>query len=272
MLYFTLIGGQLLAIGALVVMQTLLTPGQLEAWGWRIPFFIGGGLALVVFWLRRQMDETPSFKARGPERARTMLLFARHPRESLAVFGLTAGGTLAYYTYTTYILKFLTNTSGFSKDAAAQINAGTLLIFMLIQPAMGALSDRIGRKPMLLAFGALGVLCTWPIMSALSRTHDYWAAFGLVMAALVIVAAYSSVNAIVKAELFPTEVRALGVALPYSFANALFGGSAEYVALWFKQGGHETWFFTYVTAVIGVSFLVYLAMKDTKAHSRIAVE
>ncbi len=86
---------------------------------------------------------------------------------------------------------------------------------------------------------------------------------------MLVVAAYTSVNAVVKAELFPTEVRALGVALPYAIANALFGGTAEYVALWFKQAGHETWFYTYVTVIIGVSLLVYVFMRDTRKHSKI---
>ena len=268
--YFTLIGGQLLAIGALLVLQATLTPAQLDAWGWRVPFFIGGALALSVFWLRRGMDETPSFHAKGQERARTMLLFTQHPRESLVVIGLTAGGTLSYYTFTTYIQKFLVDTSGFSKEAASQINGGTLLLFMLMQPALGALSDRVGRRPLLIAFGALATLCTWPILSTLSHTRDYWTAFALVTAALAIVACYSSVNAVVKAELFPAHIRALGVALPYSIANALFGGSAEYVALWFKKTiGHPTWFFTYVTVVTGMTLLVYVFMRDTKKHSRI---
>jgi MHS family alpha-ketoglutarate permease-like MFS transporter len=115
----------------------------------------------------------------------------------------------------------------------------------------------------------VGSLITWPVLSTLAKTHDMMSAIGLVAGALIVVSAYTSVNAIVKAELFPTEVRALGVALPYSIANALFGGTAEYVALWFKQAGHETWFFTYVTIVIAGSLLVYLTMRDTKTHSLI---
>ncbi len=267
--YFTLVSGQLLAMATLLVLQRFLSQGQLEAWGWRVPFFIGGALAVVVFWLRRGMDETPSFRNRGAERARTLLLFLRHPRESLIVIGLTAGGTLSYYTFSTYIQKFLANTSGFTKDAATQITAGSLLVFMLFQPLIGALSDKIGRRPLLLVFGMLGTLCTWPILSALAHTRDAWTAFALVTGALLIVACYTSVNAVVKAELFPTEVRALGVALPYSLANAAFGGSAEYVGLWFKQQGNESGFFTYVTIVVAASMLVYLVMRDTRKHSRI---
>lgn len=267
--YSTLIAGQLMAMGVLLVLTAVLTPEEMQAWGWRVPFFMGGGLAVAVFWLRRGMDETPSFHARTGPRATTIGLIRSHPREALTVIGLTAGGTLAYYTYTTYIQKFLVNTSGFTKDQANLIVAAGLAIFMLINPLMGALSDRVGRRAILVTFGVLGAALTWPMLSTLAATRDPWLAFGLVTAALVVLSAYSSVNAVVKAELFPTEVRALGVALPYSLANAVFGGTAEYVALAFKQAGAETWFFTYVTVVIAASLAVYVLMPDTRKASRI---
>ena len=267
--YATLMGGQLLSLCLLLILNQVLTQAEMQAWGWRIPFFIGGALALAVFWFRQGMDETPSFKARTGEKATTWGLLMKHPRQSLLVMGLTAGGTLGYYTFGTYIQKFLANTSGFTKDQASQITAIALLVFLIAQPVMGALSDRVGRRPLLIAFGVVGSLITWPVLSTLAKTHDMMSAIGLVAGALVVVSAYTSVNAIVKAELFPTEVRALGVALPYSIANALFGGTAEFVALWFKQAGHETWFFTYVTVVILGSLVVYLTMRDTKTHSLI---
>jgi MHS family alpha-ketoglutarate permease-like MFS transporter len=219
------------------------------------------------------MEETPSFEAQGQPaeaRGKTMLLFLKHPRETLIVFGLTAGGTVAFYTYTIYMQKFLVNTSGFSKDTATAITALALFVYMLGQPLVGLLSDRIGRRPVMIAFGVLGVIFTWPIMTALAHIHDAATAFALVMASLAIVSGYTAVNAVVKAELFPTHVRALGVALPYAISNAIFGGTAEYIALWFKQAGHEAWFYLYVTAVIAVSLLVYVLMRDTKKHSLIA--
>jgi MHS family alpha-ketoglutarate permease-like MFS transporter len=267
--YATLMAGQLLSLCLLLILNQLLSQAEMQAWGWRIPFFIGGALALAVFWFRQGMDETPSFKARTGEKATTWGLLKKHPRESLLVMGLTAGGTLGYYTFGTYIQKFLANTSGFTKDQASQITAIAMLIFILAQPVMGALSDRVGRRPLLIGFGIVGSLITWPVLATLARTHDMLSAIGLVTGALLVVSAYTSVNGIVKAELFPTEVRALGVALPYSIANALFGGTAEFVALWFKQAGHETWFFTYVTVVIAGSLLVYITMRDTKTHSQI---
>lgn len=271
--YVTLISGQLLALMLLILLQRTLGEDALSDWAWRIPFFVGAGLAVVVFWLRRGLDETTAYKAeatRSAPKSSALELILRHPKEALIVIGLTAGGTLAFYTYTTYLQKFLTNTSGFSKAQATEISAAALFVFMLLQPAVGALSDRIGRKPVMIAFGVLGLVCTVPIMSTLAVTTNALAAFALSLAALVIVSGYTAINAVVKAELFPAHIRALGVALPYAIANAVFGGTAEYVALWFKLDGRESLYFWYVTGMIGVSLITYVLMRDTRAKSLIA--
>jgi MHS family alpha-ketoglutarate permease-like MFS transporter len=196
-------------------------------------------------------------------------LFREHPREAAVVMLLTAGGTLAFYAYSIYLQKFLVNTAGFDRATASQINAAALFGFMLIQPLAGALSDRIGRKPLMVGFGVLGVLLTWPIFTTLESVRSPFAAFGIMLGALVIVTGYTSINAVVKAELFPAHIRTLGVALPYALANALFGGTAEYIALWFKGAGWERGFYWYVTAMIGISLITYLRMRDTAKHSRI---
>jgi MHS family alpha-ketoglutarate permease-like MFS transporter len=196
----------------------------------------------------------------------------RHPREILTVCGLTLGGTVAFYTYTVYMQKFLVNTVGLTKDTATLVSSGSLFLFMLLQPVVGGISDRVGRRPILIMFGILGTLCTVPILSAMTATKSAWMAFLLNMAALVIVSGYTSINAVVKAELFPTNIRALGVGLPYAITVAIFGGTAEYVALWFKDAGHESYFYWYVTACIGVSLLVYLGMRDTRTYSKIETD
>ncbi|APL94147.1 MFS transporter [Sphingobium indicum] len=270
--YVTLIAGQLVAICVLLALQAMLTEAELDAWGWRIPFLIGGALAIVVFWLRRGLAETQSFavaKAEGAPKSGFVELVTRHPRETLTVMLLTAGGTIAFYAYSIYMQKFLVNTSGLSREKASQINGITLFLFMLLQPIAGALSDRIGRKPLMIGFGLMGVVCTYPIFATLAVTRDPWVAGLLVMAGLVIVTGYTSINAVVKAELFPAHIRALGVALPYALANTLFGGTAEFVALWFKQAGVEQAFYIYVSGMIGISLIVYIRMRDTQRHSRI---
>ena len=268
--YVTLIMGQLAALAVLIVLQRTMTQADLEAWGWRIPFAIGGALALTGLWLRRNIAETAAFEkvqAAGTKGGLAALL--AHPREAAIVVGLTMGGTLAFYAFTTYMQKFLTNTAGFSKSAATEISAASLIVYMLLQPLVGLLSDKIGRRPVLTAFGVLGTLCTVPILTALSHTRDPLVAFALITAALAIVSGYTAINAVVKAELFPAHVRALGVALPYALANSLFGGTAEYVALWFKQAGREPYFYWYVAGGVAVSLVVYALMRDTRDHSRI---
>jgi MFS transporter, MHS family, alpha-ketoglutarate permease len=271
--YVTLIAGQLTALAVLLILEATLGEAALEAWGWRIPFAIGGVLALFVFWLRRRLVETPSFAAAqadaGAPRSGALILFRDHPREALTVMALTAGGTLAFYAYSIYMQKFLANTVGFPRPTASLIMTAALALFMLVQPLAGALSDRIGRKPLMVGFGVLGFVTTWPIFTALEAARDPFLAFALVLAALLIVTGYTSINAVVKAELFPAHIRALGVAFPYALSNTIFGGTAEYVALWFKAEGLERGFYLYVTAMIGLSLIVYLRMRDTRDHSRI---
>jgi MHS family alpha-ketoglutarate permease-like MFS transporter len=267
--YSTLMSGQLLALLLLLALTAVLPPEAMNAWGWRVAFIVGALMATAVLFMRRGMEETPSFKARDGSRTATWRLVTDHPRETLMVFGLTAGGTLAYYTFGTYMQKFLVNTSGFSRDQSNLITTAALACFVLMQPLSGALSDRFGRRALLLAFGIGGVAMTWPVLSTLAETREPLTAFLLVLGSLAVVSGYTSVSAIVKAEMFPTEIRALGVALPYAIANALFGGTAEFIALSFKQAGFEPGFYIYVTAVIGVSLVTYLLMPDTRRTSRI---
>ena len=265
--YVTLIAGQLTALLVLLVLQSTMSEQALDAWGWRIPFAIGGVLAIVVFRIRRGLAETESFKRSEGPRSGFWALVTRHPRETATVMLLTAGGTLAFYAYSIYMQKFLVNTSGFDRETASRINATTLFVFMCLQPVFGALSDRIGRKPLMVGFGILGCLATYPIFATLENARSPWTAGVLVMAALIIVTGYTSINAVVKAELFPANIRVLGVALPYALANTLFGGTAEFVALKFKDAGWERGFYWYVTAMIGVSLVVYLRMRDTRTTS-----
>ncbi|GAA2977223.1 MFS transporter [Actinokineospora diospyrosa] len=266
--YVTLTAGQLTALGLQIVLQNVLTPTQMDSWGWRIAFAVGALGALVVMYLRRTMDESPSFEAEQTNESRgTLKALLRHPRSLLLVVGLTLGGTVAFYTYTTYLQKFMVNTSHIDKGTVAWINFLALVVFVALQPLAGALSDRIGRRPLLLGFGVLGTLLTVPLLTALAGTNEAVPAFFLMVGALVIVTGYTSINAVVKAELFPTRVRALGVGLPYALTVAIFGGTAEYIALWLKQAGHESVFFYYVAGCVLVSLVVYAVMGETSTDS-----
>jgi MHS family alpha-ketoglutarate permease-like MFS transporter len=266
--YVTLIGGQLIALAVLLIIQRYLDKPAIEAWGWRIPFVIGALCAVVAIWLRRSMEETSDFekdRASRPQAsaAATIRGLMKHPRAVLTVVGLTAGGTVAFYTFTTYAQKFLVNTVGFTAQQATFINAVTLLVYLCLQPIVGAISDVVGRRPVLTAFGIAGSLGTIPLFRALESTQSVSGAIWLLLAALTAVSGYTAINAVVKAELFPTSIRALGVGFPYAVTVALFGGTAEYIALYFKNIGRESWFYYYVTGCIVCSLLVYATMRES---------
>jgi MFS transporter, MHS family, alpha-ketoglutarate permease len=268
--YVTLIGGQICALLVLLVLQKVfLTNDEIRAWGWRIPFFIGAVLALIALVMRRTLHETQAFEAAQAVAKRTSSLraLAKYPREVLLVVGLTAGGTAAFYTYTTYMQKFLKLSVHLSDDQTTAVTLAALIFGMILQPIYGAISDRIGRKWLLIFFGVTGVLFTIPLLTTLQSAGSAFSAFLLIAAAWMIVSGYTSINAVVKAELFPTNIRAIGVGLPYALTVSIFGGTTDSVALWFKSVGHETWFYYYLTGMIAISLLVYLFMRDTKADS-----
>jgi MHS family alpha-ketoglutarate permease-like MFS transporter len=255
--YVTLIGGQLLAVLVIVVLEQLLSEAELKAWGWRIPFVIGAIAAVVALFLRRTLHETQSAESRANKEAGSLAgLFRHHKAAFSTVLGYTAGGSLIFYTFTTYMQKYLVNTVGLPIKTTSYVMTVALFVYMCMQPLFGALSDRIGRRNNMLLFGGLGAVATVPILTALQGVTSPVAAFLLIILALAIVSFYTSISGIVKAEMFPPEVRALGVGLAYAVANAIFGGSAEYVALGLKSLGHESAFFWYVTGMMVLAFAV----------------
>jgi MHS family alpha-ketoglutarate permease-like MFS transporter len=268
--YVTLIGGQLTAIIVLLLLQKVfLSEAELRAWGWRIPFVIGAGLALFTLVMRRNLDETDAFKRGRTQVGATDLLrtLLTYPRELLLVVGLTAGGTAAFYTFTTYMQTYVRLSVHLAPETTTIVIFFTLVFAAALQPLYGALSDRIGRKPLLIFFGVAGTIATVPILSLMKETTSPFLVFLLICAAWVFTAGYTSINAIVKAELFPTAIRASGVAIPYAVTVSIFGGTAPVIALKCKAIGHESWFYYYLSGMIFLSLFVYLLMRDTKHES-----
>jgi MHS family alpha-ketoglutarate permease-like MFS transporter len=258
--YVTLIGGQLLALLVLVALQQILSAEELKAWGWRIPFAIGAVLAVVALYLRRSLNETSDAKTRNHKDAGSLKGLWKNRKAFLMVLGFTAGGSLSFYTFTTYMQKYLVNTSGMDAKLASGIMTSALFIYMLLQPLVGALSDKIGRRSSMLIFASLATLLTVPILLTLKNVSNPYAAFGLIVLALFIVSFYTSISGLLKAEMFPPEVRALGVGLSYAVANAMFGGSAEYVALSLKSFDFENAFFWYVSGMCLLALIVSLRL------------
>jgi metabolite-proton symporter len=265
--YVTLIGGQLLALLVLVVLQWLLSVDELKAWGWRIPFVIGAVTAVVAMYLRRALVETGSEAAMHSKEAGSLKGLLKYKRSLLLVFAFTMGGSLYFYTFTTYMQKYLVNTAHMDAKTVSAVMTVVLIVFMLLQPAFGALSDRIGRKKNMLLFSGIAALASVPLLGALGHVSSPYVAAMLTLTSLVIASFYTSISGVVKAELFPSTVRALGVGFTYAIANALFGGTAEYVALSLKASGREEWFAWYVTALVAVAFVASVLMPDTRQKS-----
>ncbi|CAN5225650.1 MFS transporter [soil metagenome] len=275
--YVTLIGGQLLALTVLIILQKTMPEADLKAWGWRIPFFIGAALALVVFFIQYSLHESHSFtnaKLSGKTANTAMFnmssLFSTYLKQTLIIIGLTAAGTSGFYAYTTYMLKFLQNSAHFTKPDASSINFMVLVAFMLFQPIAGWLSDIFGRKLMLIWGFLIGSIVCVPIFNSIHGATDIVQATLLCIVPLFFLSGYTSISAVVKAELFPAHVRALGVAFPYAISNAVFGALVEPLALGWKKSGTESYFFWYLAAVMLLGLIAAVALRETsREHSMI---
>ncbi|MBY4128318.1 MFS transporter [Rhodococcus fascians] len=272
--YVTLIGGHVLAQVTLLLMQVFFEREQIEDFGWRIAFFIGGVAAVVVFWLRRSMDESltkDQLEAvrSGADRSSGSLkeLVGKHWRALVICFLVTAGGTIAFYTYSVNAPAMIKTAYEDRGMTGTWINLFGLIFLMLLQPIGGLISDKVGRKPLLVFFGVGGVLYTYVLITYLPSATSVVQSLALVCVGYVILTGYTSINAIVKAELFPSHIRALGVGLGYALANSAFGGTAPLIYQAAKNGGHVGWFILYVTVVIGVSLLVYIFVLRNKTET-----
>jgi MFS transporter, MHS family, alpha-ketoglutarate permease len=266
----TVVFGQLLAMFLLLLLQyVLLTPAQLDAWGWRIPFYIGAALSLFALFLRRGIDETDAFvesRSTAPQE-NLLAVLIRYRRQVLLSIGISIGGTVSFYTFTVYLQKYMVNTAGFGRDRATLIATAALVIYMFFQPLYGLLSDLVGRKPVMLIFGVGGTLLTVPIMQALGSVHSAGLALLLNLSGLLILSGFSSIHWLVKSELFPAEIRALGVGLPFAVVSSIMGGTTEWIALKLKDAGQESYFFYYVSACAAVSLISYILMPETRRAS-----
>ncbi len=258
--YVTLVGGQLLASFIGLLMLFWLSVEEMQSWGWRVPFALGAVLGVVALYLRRSLHETSSKKVRESGEAGSFKTLWQYRRAFCVVLAFTAGGSLSFYTYTTYMQKYLINTVGFTKSDAGFIMTSALFFLMIVQPLFGWLSDIVSRKTFMLIFGGLLAVATIPLLTILQDANNPYTALGLVILSFCMLSFYTSINGLLKAEMFPPQVRALGVGLSYAIANAIFGGTAETVALALKNWGHEELFFWYVSAMGVLVFLTSLTL------------
>lgn len=271
--YVTLVGGHVLAQLTLLLMLLLASDEQIAGWGWRLAFALGGLGAVVVFRLRRTMDESRDGAAleaarsgRDTTAGSLRELFGRQWKALLLCIGVTAGGTLAFYTYSVIGPKLVqARFAGEDVMTGVWINLAALTFLMLLQPLGGWISDRIGRKTLLVFFGATGLVYTGILLTALPQAAGRGSALALIALGFVFLTGYTSINAVVKAELFPAHVRALGVGLGYALANSTFGGTAPLLYQAARTAGRMDAFIAYATAIIALSLAVYVFCLKNRA-------
>ncbi|MCG7608099.1 MULTISPECIES: MFS transporter [unclassified Mycobacterium] len=272
--YVTLVGGHVLAQFTLLIILTTFSTEQVHEFGWRIGFAIGGVAAIVVFWLRRTMDESLSPEqleaiklGKDTSSGSVAELLTRYWRPLLLCFLITMGGTLAFYAYSVNAPAIVKTTYKDQAMTATWVNLIGLIFLMAIQPVGGMISDKVGRKPLLVWFGIGGVIYTFFLFTYLPQTHSPILSFLLVAVAYVILTGYTSINALVKSELFPSHVRALGVGVGYAMANSMFGGTAPVIYQALKDRDLVPWFIVYVTVCIALSLAVYVFFLRNKAET-----
>jgi MHS family alpha-ketoglutarate permease-like MFS transporter len=272
--YVTLVGGHVLAQFTLLVLDAMLTDEQLREFGWRIGFAIGGVAAVVVFWLRRSMDESLSEEQLAAIRSgedtgagSIRELVTRYWKPLLLCFLITLGGTVAFYTYSVNAPAMVKATYKDQAMTATWINLIGLIFLMLLQPIGGIISDRVGRKPLLLWFGFGGLVYTYVLITYLPQTQSPIMSLLLVGVGYIILTGYTSINALVKSELFPARVRALGVGVGYALANSMFGGTAPLIYQAMKARDQVPLFIGYVTVCIAISLVVYLFFLKNKSDT-----
>lgn len=264
--YVSTSAGQLAASGVAALLVSTLTDGQMDGWGWRLPFVIGAVLSLVGFWIRQGSYETHQAPQDEAERPGLFDALRKHPRQSLLICGITAGGTIAYYTWTSYLPTYAELNTDISKSQALLSGTLSLAFFALLQPVGGLLSDRFGRRPLLLFFGLGFAVLSVPLLRSLDGSFS-----SLLMvqcAGMVLLTGFTSISAAVNAEVFPARVRAAGIGFPYSLTVALFGGTAPYMGTLFKEIGEPGLFPWYVAVLCLASSAVYLRLPET-AHKEL---
>ncbi|MER7501162.1 MFS transporter [Nonomuraea pusilla] len=259
--------GQLLASGLAAVLASSLDEADMSSYGWRIPFVVGAVISLVGLWIRKGAEETSSvakdIQEGKAERPRMWEFLLHYPTKAALIVGITLAGTVAYYTWTTFLPTYAQQNVNFDKATSLLVGTISLVFFMVLQPLLGMLSDRVGRKPMLIAFGVAFTLLPVPLLGLL--TNSFASLLLIQCVGMVFLGCFTSISAAVNSELFPTRVRASGAGFPYSLTVAIFGGTAPLIGTWLKEDGVSHLFPWYMSALALISTLVYVfALRETK--------
>lgn len=255
--------GTVAAVATSLLLNSTLTMEQLTTWGWRIPFALGAVLGLIALWIRIGLVESTVFAAVENQPKPSLLAgVRRHPKATLQVFGMTAGITCWYYVFAVYLP---VNAKNDEPSLAAEIDIASivaLIIFCVALPLYGRASDRFGRRLAMLVFCGIGAVSAVPLLSAFTPTVG--GVFAVQTIGMLIFAFYGSIAPTLMSEMFPTEVRAAGIGLPYALSVAVFGGTAPYVLEWLAGIDQRELFSWYIAGLCLVSFLVSLSLVDRR--------
>ncbi|MGD8322222.1 MAG: MFS transporter, partial [Gemmatimonadota bacterium] len=280
--------GLLLGSGFAAVLSTVLPPEAMDAWGWRLPFLAGGLLGPIGLWMRRTMEETPAYRDAmeaaetpgnpGTERAAPARAGAGNPSAGAQghaahplvltgrAFGFTVLWTVSYYIFLNYMPSFTHQYADLSGARALWSNTLGLVVLVAAIPFWGLVSDRVGRRPLLLACCAAFVVLPWPVATYLVSGPPFAAIMALQVALAVIIALFSGAGPAAIAEIFPTRSRSTWMTTGYALAVAIFGGFAPYVATWLiRQTGSPVAWVYYVMAAALISGVVIFRLEET-AH------
>jgi MFS transporter, MHS family, alpha-ketoglutarate permease len=275
LIYFSGTIGQIAGTLLAAILSTVLSQAAMTSYGWRIPFILGGVFGLYAFYMRLRMHETEVFvdelvhddpaavdDAHPQTKGGIWQTIKEHPKLLFQVIGLTMGATVLYYAWAISAPAYVINVLHAPAAGALWAGVAAQLFFLIALPIWGIVSDRIGRKPVLLvALVGMAVL-NLPLNAMLGPSP--WSLFIAMSIALIFLAAFSSIGPAVYAEIFPTRIRATGLAVPYSIAVALFGGTAPYLQTYFASM-HMTSTFIWYGIVLGLlSGLVVLTLPETK--------
>jgi MHS family alpha-ketoglutarate permease-like MFS transporter len=268
--FFYISTGSAVLIASLLgaLLATTLSDDFLASWGWRIPFVIGGLLGLVGLWLRRDMAETEQYEENA-EKARALknpllLTLRDHPKAVAQLIGFTLLSTLCYYVFFSALTPFAVNANGLDDGMVFSALSIATALFVLLQYPFGWTADRFGRKPQMLVWSASIALLMVPVSKLIRPDASFGAVLLVFCFGLGLYAMLSSIAPAIMSELFPTELRGLGIGAWYNLTVATFGGTAPLVIQWLGDAGHSNWFFWYVSGGAVIAFIATLTLPETK--------